>query len=207
MGQCRKTATVSSATTDPVPANNSATDINTQAPVASADLSITKTDGVATYTPGGSVTYTIVASNAGPDPVIGATVADVFPAAITAVSWTATYAGGGTGPAAGAGNINALVDLPVGGSATFTAICTISGAASGTLTNTATVSSATADPTPGNNSATDIDAQAGGGGGGVGVVFSEVEPNNTFATATPITSPSKVQGNVFPKAMGVGFFA
>ncbi|MBK6991525.1 MAG: DUF11 domain-containing protein [Chitinophagaceae bacterium] len=199
-GNLTNTATVSSATTDPVPANNSATDINTQAPVASADLSITKTDGVATYTPGGSVTYTIVASNAGPDPVIGATVADVFPAAITAVSWTATYAGGGTGPAAGAGNINALVDLPVGGSATFTAICTISGAASGTLTNTATVSSATADPTPGNNSATDIDAQAGGGGGGVGVVLSEVEPNNTFATATPITSPSKVQGNVFPNA-------
>ena len=32
-----------------------------------ADLAITKTDGVATATPGGTVTYTIVASNAGPD--------------------------------------------------------------------------------------------------------------------------------------------
>src|SRR6185295_7384575 len=46
----------------------------------SADLSITKTDGVATATPGGSVTYTITASNAGADPVTGATVADTFPA-------------------------------------------------------------------------------------------------------------------------------
>ena len=33
---------------------------------ASADLSITKTDGVATVTPGGTTTYTITASNAGP---------------------------------------------------------------------------------------------------------------------------------------------
>ncbi|MDG4557494.1 MAG: hypothetical protein P9F19_08910, partial [Candidatus Contendobacter sp.] len=37
------------------------------------DLSITKTDGVANATPGGSVTYTIVASNAGPDGVPDAT--------------------------------------------------------------------------------------------------------------------------------------
>lgn len=38
---------------------------------ASADLSIAKTDGVATAVPGGSVTYTIAASNAGGDPVTG----------------------------------------------------------------------------------------------------------------------------------------
>jgi hypothetical protein len=44
--------------------NNSATDTDTLTP--SADLGITKTDGVTTATPGGSVTYTIVASNAGP---------------------------------------------------------------------------------------------------------------------------------------------
>ncbi len=42
--------------TDPTPGNNSATDSDTLA--ASADLAITKTDGVTTATPGGSVTYT-----------------------------------------------------------------------------------------------------------------------------------------------------
>ena len=50
--------------TDPTPGNNSATDSDTLA--AQADLSITKTDGVTTATAGGSVTYTITASNSGP---------------------------------------------------------------------------------------------------------------------------------------------
>ncbi|MDX1997872.1 MAG: IPTL-CTERM sorting domain-containing protein, partial [Thermoanaerobaculia bacterium] len=124
--------------------------------VLSADLSITKTDGVATAVPGGSVTYTITASNAGPDPVTGGTVADTFPASLTC-SWSCVGAGGGTCTAAGAGNINDAVNLPTGGSVTYTASCTISASATGTLSNTATVSSAVPDPTPGNNSATDSD--------------------------------------------------
>ena len=52
-----------------------------------ADLSITKTDGVTTATPGGSTTYTITASNAGPSNAPGSTVADTFPAALTC-TWT-----------------------------------------------------------------------------------------------------------------------
>ncbi|MCB1575135.1 MAG: proprotein convertase P-domain-containing protein, partial [Xanthomonadales bacterium] len=81
----------------------------------SADLSITKTDGVTTAVPGGSVTYTITASNAGPDPTTSATVADTFPAALTC-TWTCVGAGGGTCTAAGSGNINDPVVLPAGGS-------------------------------------------------------------------------------------------
>ncbi|MBK8285639.1 MAG: DUF11 domain-containing protein [Ahniella sp.] len=122
----------------------------------SADLSITKTDGVTTAVPGGSVTYTITASNAGADPVTGATVADTFPAALTC-TWTCAGAGGGTCTAAGAGNINDSVNLPTGGSVTYTASCAISASATGTLANTATVTSAITDPNPGNNSATDSD--------------------------------------------------
>ncbi len=122
----------------------------------SADLSITKTDGVTTAVPGGSVTYTITASNAGVDPVTGATVADTFPASLTC-TWTCVGAGGGTCTAAGSGNINDSVNLPSGGSVTYTASCTISASATGTLSNTATVSSSVADPVPGNNSATDTD--------------------------------------------------
>ena len=121
-----------------------------------ADLSITKTDGVTTAVPGGSVTYTITASNAGADPVTGATVADTFPASLTC-TWTCVGASGGTCTAAGAGNLNDSANLPVGGSVTYTASCTISAAATGSLVNTATVSSAVSDPVPGNNSATDTD--------------------------------------------------
>ena len=124
----------------------------------SADLSITKTDGVASAVPGTTTTYTIVASNAGPDPVAAATVADTFPAACVSPTWTCVGAGGGTCTANGSGNINQSVNLPAGGSVTFTALCPIASTATGSLANTATVSGgAIADPTPGNNSATDTD--------------------------------------------------
>lgn len=123
----------------------------------SADLSITKTDGVTTVAQGGSTTYTITASNAGPDAVTGATVADTFPADCTAVNWTCAGAGGGTCTAAGTGNINDTVNLPSGASVTYSAACTISGTAASPLVNTATVAApaGVTDPNPGNNSATD----------------------------------------------------
>jgi uncharacterized repeat protein (TIGR01451 family) len=63
----------------------------------SADLAITKTDGVTTATPGGSLTYTITASNAGPSNAPGATVADTLPAALTG-TWTCVGAGGAPAP-------------------------------------------------------------------------------------------------------------
>ncbi|HET7843917.1 MAG TPA: proprotein convertase P-domain-containing protein, partial [Xanthomonadales bacterium] len=137
-GSISNTATVAApaGVTDPTPGNNSATDTDTV--TAAADLSITKTDGVTTATPGGSVTYTIVANNAGPSAATGATVADTFPATETC-TWTCVGAGGGTCTASGSGNIADTVNLPSGGSVTYTASCTISAAATGTLSNTATV--------------------------------------------------------------------
>ena len=139
--------------TDPNLANNSATDTDTLG--AQADLAITKTDGVTTAVPGGSTTYTITASNAGPSGT-AATVADTFPASLTC-TWTCVGAGGGLCAAAGSGNINDPVTLPAGSSVTYTASCTISPAATGTLSNTATVTGAATDPVAGNNSATDTD--------------------------------------------------
>jgi uncharacterized repeat protein (TIGR01451 family) len=123
-----------------------------------ADLAITKTDGVVTAVPGGSVAYTITASNAGPSNAPGATVADTFPASLSC-TWTCVGAGGGTCTASGAGNINDTVNLPNGASTTYTASCAISAAATGTLANTATITAPNSviDPTPGNNSATDTD--------------------------------------------------
>jgi uncharacterized repeat protein (TIGR01451 family) len=104
------------------------------------------------------VTYTIVASNSGPSNVTGATVADTFPAVLTA-TWTCLGAGGGTCTAAGIGNVNDAMNLPVGATVTYTASATINAAATGTLSNTATVSApgGVTDPAPGNNAATDTD--------------------------------------------------
>ena len=89
-----------------------------------ADLAITKTDGVTSLPAGGSVTYTITVSNAGPSDVTGATVADTFPASLTA-SWTCVGAGSGTCTTAGSGNIDDTVDLPIAGSVTYTVSVTL----------------------------------------------------------------------------------
>ena len=156
-GSLSNTATVTAGGTDPNPANNSATDTDTLTP--QADLLITKTDGQANAVPGSPITYTIVASNAGPSTAIGATVADTVPAAITGATWTCAGAGGGTCAASGSGNINDTVNLPVGGTVTYTLTGTVSPSATGSLSNTATVTApaGVTDPNPANNSATDTD--------------------------------------------------
>ncbi len=190
------TATVTSATGDGNNGNNSATATTTVA--ASADLSITKTDGVTTVTPGGGTTYTIVASNVSGPSGTTAVVADTFPASLTC-TWTCGGAGGGSCTAAGSGNLNDSATLPVGGSVTYTAICSISGAATGSLVNTATVTGVATDPTPGNNSATDTDTLVGQAdialaksvdnaspGIGMNVIFTVTATNNGPSDATGV---------------------
>jgi uncharacterized repeat protein (TIGR01451 family) len=145
--------------TDPTPANNSATDTDTlPAATVPANLGIMITDGATTVVPGTPVVYTIIASNAGPNDAPGSTVADTFPATLTACTWTCTSVNG-TCTASGSGNINDVVNLPNGGSVTYTATCNIAPGAAGSLANTATVTppAAVSDATPANNSATDTD--------------------------------------------------
>jgi uncharacterized repeat protein (TIGR01451 family) len=123
----------------------------------SADVSITKDDGVTTVDTDTPTTYTIIVANAGPATANPVSVVDTFPAACTSISYTSSAAGGATGnTAAGAGNINDTLNLPASSSVTYLATCTLDLNASGQLINTATVSSAT-DPTPANNNATDTD--------------------------------------------------
>ena len=152
------TATVGGGVTDPAIANNTATDNDTLMP--SADISITKSDGSTIATPGAPVTYTIVVANAGPSaaPTVG--VSDVFAATLESCATTCVGAGGGSctaGPVVG--NLNETANLPVGGSATYSATCTVSLTATGSLVNTATatVGGGGADPNASNNSATDTD--------------------------------------------------
>lgn len=128
-----------------------------------ANLSLTKTDSVTSSTPGGLAIYTITATNAGPSNAPGSQVIDNLPAACIEVDWTCVGSAGGSctaGPIAG--NINDTVNLPVGGTVTYTVICHISPIASGTLENTASVATAggVVDPTPANNSASDTNTLA-----------------------------------------------
>src|ERR1022692_1113675 len=126
-----------------------------------ADLAISKTDGVTSVNAGGTTTYTIVVSNNGPSNVTDATVTDVLPAAITSDTFTAVGGGGASGfTASGGGNINDTVNLPTGGTITYTLQANIASNATGNLVNTATVTapSGVTDPNVSNNSATDIDS-------------------------------------------------
>lgn len=125
---------------------------------ASADLSITKTDNLASVNAGAPVSYTIVVSNAGPQAVSGATVTDTLPAVLSSVTWTCAPAGS-CGAVSGSGNLNGTVSLGAGASATFTVNGVLDPSARGTLVNTASVAAPSGylDPNGANNSASDTD--------------------------------------------------
>jgi large repetitive protein len=128
------------------------------APVS--DLSISKTNGTTSSVAGSLVTYTITVRNAGPDTANGASINDIMPASLSGVTWTCETSAGSSCPAIGTGNIATTVNLPSGGTATFSVTGTLSTTATGALTNTATVMppSGTNDPNITNNTSTDTDA-------------------------------------------------
>lgn len=132
-----------------------------------ADLGVTKTDGVTSVVPGQAVTYAIVVTNAGPAAVAGASVADAPPAALTAVSWTCAATTGSACPASGSGAIAHTVDLAAGGAATYALHATVAATASGTIANTASVAppAGVVDPNPANDAATDVDTVGAPGAG------------------------------------------
>ena len=143
---------------DPDLTNNSSTDIN----IPLIDLQIVKTDGVDLYTPGGSVIYTVTATNNSTFDLSGIAMIDNIPSLIS--SWTWTCAPGTPGasctPGPDATNINdTAVNLPAGGSVIYTIDANIRGNASAALTNTASVilPAAFTDANPGNNTAIDTD--------------------------------------------------
>ena len=131
-----------------------------------SDLSITKTDGSTTYTPGGTAVYTVTVSNAGPSAVTNATVTDNLPSGVASWTWACTSQNGGasgcTGAAAGNSNFTDTVDLPVGGSIVYTVTANISGTMTANLVDIASIAppNGTTDPNPNNDSATDTDARA-----------------------------------------------
>ncbi len=125
-----------------------------------ADLAITKDDFVTKVNLGQPVTYVITASNFGPNAVTGANVFDSIPGQLMNVTWTCSGLGGAScGAASGSGSINDFVNLPVGGTVTYTVHSTVREDASGSLmTNTATIRAGhTSDPNGANNSASDTD--------------------------------------------------
>src|SRR5205814_2328930 len=93
-GSVANTATVATPTgiADPTPGNNSATD--TDAIGTTADLALSKDDGVTSVNAGGSTVYTVRVTNNGPSSVTGAVLTD---AAATGLSKTAVACSGTPG--------------------------------------------------------------------------------------------------------------
>jgi uncharacterized repeat protein (TIGR01451 family) len=158
------TATVSlpAGYSDPTPSNNRAT-ATTTITTPSADLSISKSNGVSTVTRGGVTAYTIVVGNAGPSSANNAVITDTPSAGLVLLSVTCSAQGGAVCPVSLSTSTFqaglAIATFPAGGSLTFTLNAQIS-ASGGFVTNTATITppSGTVDPTLGNNIASDSDA-------------------------------------------------
>jgi uncharacterized repeat protein (TIGR01451 family) len=129
-----------------------------------ADLVMNKYNGASSATAGGPAVYTIIAANAGPDPVAVAIVVDSFPDELTC-SWICEGDRGASCPAGdGSGDIAEQVDLPEASWVTYTARCSIDGSASGNLANSATITApdGVTDPNQSNNSDTDVDSLISG---------------------------------------------
>ena len=138
-------------------------------PLPSADLSITKDDGLTNVNPGDTVTYTVRVTNNGPDSVAGATLSDP---AVTGLSKTAVACSLTPGQCTTATQptVNDLESdtsgnppfkLPTLNNGQFyeITITTNVTASSGSITNTATIKTPNGinDPTSGNDSASDTD--------------------------------------------------
>ncbi len=108
-------------------------------PVAgnTADVGVTLDANLSEYVPGGALTYTINVSNQGPAASPQTTIIDTFPAALTNVSWAcAGSAGGACASTNGSGGILAqVVNLPMGGSVTYTINGTVQTGTTGALSN------------------------------------------------------------------------
>jgi LPXTG-site transpeptidase (sortase) family protein len=124
-----------------------------------ADLQITKTDGVLDVNRGEALTYTIVVTNAGPSDVTGATVVDNIPSNLSGATWTCVASGGGTCTASGSGNISDTVNLPVGSTLTYTLAASVSSSAVSSVANIVVVTppSDISDSNVLNNIASDVD--------------------------------------------------
>jgi uncharacterized repeat protein (TIGR01451 family) len=136
--------------------------------LALANLTITKTNNQTFVQSGAATTYTIVVTNNGPNPVVGATVIDnIDDELITGLflpnaPWTCSAAGGAAcaGGASGTGDINLGVNLPVSGSVTIEVQAQSLPNAEPFLCNNASVvlPATLGDPDTSNNSSTDVDS-------------------------------------------------
>ena len=171
------TAYATSDTYDPTPDDNEDDEQTTMED--SADLSLIKTANPKVVTPGGSLKYTIVVTNNGPDVAVNVNVTDVLPDKVTFVNANPEPSGNN-----GSTYWWNFTSLGVGKTKIIIINVTVNKNASGTIINFANVTSDTHDPDPGDESNEDDEeteiqkppSGGGGGGGSGGAVVTDLLP-------------------------------
>lgn len=153
VGTCRVTAT--KAADAQYNAATAQVDVVVQ---AAADLEVSKNDGRLWAIPGSTVLYEILVANAGPLAVQGARLRDLLPAGLADGLWTCAPVQSASCPqAAGTGNIDQMLDLPVNGILRYELSARVTAPLGSMLTNTVTVETpaAVVELEPSDNSASD----------------------------------------------------
>ncbi|WP_449280916.1 DUF7507 domain-containing protein [Leucobacter sp.] len=153
-GTILNSATATSETDDPNPADNTGTATSDVA--TAADLRMIKTALTPAPAAGGTAVFVLAVLNNGPSAAADAVVDDVLPDGLTPVSATGACAIEGR-------RISCAYDaIPSGGVRSSLVLASVVADAEGVLRNTATVTAATADPEPRNDTATaTVDVAAG----------------------------------------------
>src|SRR6185369_7325452 len=112
-----------------------------------ADLSVTKTTGATSVTPGQVITYTITVSNAGPSPATNVVVTDTLPPGLQYVLATPSQ-----GSCSGTTTVTCNMGTLNSGASATVALQVQVLATSGTITNSASATAAESDPNSANNS-------------------------------------------------------
>lgn len=135
--------------------------------VRAADLGVTKTDNQTSVLQNSTTTYTMVITNAGPEPAVTTTVSDPAVAGVTKNSLTCVASAGTACPAiltlaALEGTGLVIATTSVGSTLTLTVVATVT-ASGGTVTNTVYVIPyvSVVDSVTANNTATDADRVIG----------------------------------------------
>ena len=138
---------------DNASANNQVVDTDT--PLATADLVIVNTDNQDIYTPGTTIPYTLTITNNGPQAATGINVSYPMPAGITVMNWS----GNST---SGSGSINNVIaTLANGATVTYNILLDVPATFVGNLTTQANVTATTTDPVAACPRCTDTDVLAG----------------------------------------------
>ncbi|MBX9579425.1 MAG: DUF11 domain-containing protein [Gemmataceae bacterium] len=147
-----------------------------------ADVRVTVT-GPGSVAPGGTATFTVVVTNAGPAAASGVRLTDLSPAGLTNATFTVTGTSGGASASPSGGPVGvtggvlgslSTLTLPANGSVTFTVTGTAGGSGTAGLTATVSGPADALDPVPANNTAVaeapvqavDLLAVGAGPGGG-----------------------------------------